>query len=98
MLGGDEMLVPTYDHELMKGVDVSEIGSGERLYRVHTGDPSDELYIVRPAPGRYNTITDAEFEEGVRFRLRAKFGKAGWYMLEGLEDVTDKFFGNGGTK
>lgn len=66
---------------------------GERLYRIHTTNPSDNLFTVRPADGRYNRITDDEFREHVRSMLRAKFGKRGWYMLDRLEDVTDYWYG-----
>lgn len=66
---------------------------GERLYRIHTDNPSDNLFTVRPANGRYNRITDEDFREHVRSMLRGKFGKRGWYMLDELEDVTDLYYG-----
>ena len=87
-------MTPTCEYEIFGENCRPTVSDGERVYQIHTSNPSDVLYIVRPADSRYNVITDDEFEEGVRFRLRAKYGKAGWYMLDRLEDVTDEFYGS----
>lgn len=74
-------------------LDVAEVGleSGERLYRVHTINPCDEIYIVRPASSRLPHYSDEEFYEHVRMGLRRKYGRIGWYMLDHLEDVTELY-------
>lgn len=68
------------------------LNDGERLYQIHTDNPCDHLYTVRPANSWLNRITDEEFEEHVKSMLRSKFGKRGWYMLDRLEDVTDYWY------
>lgn len=67
---------------------VPTLYEGERLYRVITDNPNDNLYVVRPAD-----MSEDDLISEVRLALIRKYGRRGKAIMFGFEDVTDLYYG-----
>lgn len=62
---------------------------GERLYRIVTDNPCDNLLAVCPADMGEDDLIDE-----IRWALIRKYGKRGKAIMFGFEDVTDLYYRN----
>jgi len=67
-----------FDFDMVNGKTIIT-REGERLYKIITDNPCDDLYIIS---------TPADVDDDARLGMLQKFGKRGPAMVQRLEDVS----------
>jgi len=64
-------------------MDTPILNDGERMLRILTGNPMDDLYVIVG-----DSMDEDDLESEIRFALRHKYGKRGSNLYRGYEDAS----------